>query len=121
MRAAVLVCAVAIAWFALTPHGGAGSFDVPADKIAHFVAFYVLTLLMLAAFPNSRMVVLAAAMLAFGAAIEFVQAFVGRDAQWSDLVADAVGIACALAPAVIRKLTGPFRREPVGESPGWKT
>ncbi len=38
----------------------------------------------------------AALVLASGAAVEVIQGFVGRDADWGDLLADALGIATAL-------------------------
>jgi len=76
---------------------------IPWDKAAHFLAFYVLTLLAAAAFPRRPLVLLALALSAYGAAIELVQALpmVARDSSVWDWVADTVAVAAALLPLVI--------------------
>ena len=70
------------------------------DKAEHFLAFYVLTALAVAAFPRANLFVIAAALSGFGAFIELVQglSFVGRDRDFQDWVTDTVAIAMALAP-----------------------
>jgi VanZ family protein len=70
------------------------------DKAEHFLAFYVLTGLAVAAFPRGSLFVIAAALSGFGAFIEFVQglSFVGRDRDFQDWVTDTVAIGMALAP-----------------------
>ncbi|MGH6889468.1 MAG: hypothetical protein ACREHF_09755 [Rhizomicrobium sp.] len=75
----------------------------PWDKAEHFAAFYVLTVLSVAAFPRQRLLALAAALSAFGAAIELVQALpiVNRDCDPLDWVADTVAIAAALVPMAL--------------------
>lgn len=92
---------------ALTPSDGASSL-FPWDKLAHFAAFYVVTLLALPAFPRANLLVIAAGLLGLGVAIEFLQMLPGvnRDADWKDVVADGAGIAAALAPVTAWRLRG---------------
>lgn len=73
------------------------------DKAEHFLAFYVLTGLAVAAFPRGNLLVIAAALSAFGALIEFVQglSFVGRDRDFQDWIADTIAIGMALAPMLL--------------------
>ena len=44
-------------------------------------------------------------LLAFGGMIEVLQAFVGRDAAWGDVLADACGIGALFGPIILRDLT----------------
>jgi hypothetical protein len=76
---------------------------VPWDKAEHFLAFYALTGLGVAAFPRRNLFVIAALLSAFGAFIEFVQglSIVHRDRDFWDWVADTVAIAMALAPMLL--------------------
>ena len=70
------------------------------DKAEHFLAFYVLTGLAVAAFPHGSLIIIAASLSAFGALIELVQglSFVGRDRDFQDWVTDTVAIGMAMAP-----------------------
>ncbi|MDP9091079.1 MAG: hypothetical protein M3O26_20385 [Pseudomonadota bacterium] len=72
----------------------------PWDKATHFIAFYVLTALAVAAFPKRNLLLIAALLSAFGALIEIVQGMpqVRRDRDFWDWVADTVAIASALLP-----------------------
>jgi len=76
---------------------------VPWDKAEHFIAFYGLTGLAVAAFPRYNLFVIAALMSSFGALIEFVQglAIVHRDRDFWDWVADTVAIIAALSPMIL--------------------
>lgn len=76
---------------------------VPWDKAEHFLAFYALTGLAVAAFPRRNLFVLAALLSGFGALIEFVQGldFVHRDRDFWDWLADTVAITMALAPMIL--------------------
>jgi hypothetical protein len=76
---------------------------VPWDKAEHFLAFYALTGLGVAAFPRRNLFVIAALLSAFGAFIEFVQglSIVHRDRDFWDWVADTVAIVMALAPMIL--------------------
>lgn len=63
------------------------------DKANHALAFAVLAVLGLAAYPARAARVLLG-LLAFGALIELLQSLTGyRTAEWLDLVADAAGLA----------------------------
>jgi hypothetical protein len=73
------------------------------DKAEHFLAFYVLTGLAVAAFPRAKLFVIVVALSAFGALIEFVQglSFVGRDRDFQDWLTDTIAIGVALAPMLL--------------------
>ena len=75
----------------------------PWDKAEHFIAFYALTGLAVAAFPRRNLFVLGALLSAFGALIEFVQGLdiVHRDRDFWDWVADTIAIIAALAPMLL--------------------
>jgi hypothetical protein len=75
----------------------------PWDKATHFIAFYALTGLAVAAFPKQNPFAIAALLSAFGALIEMVQGLpmVHRDKDFWDWVADTLAIACALAPMLL--------------------
>jgi hypothetical protein len=75
----------------------------PWDKATHFIAFYVLTGLAVAAFPKQNLVAIAALLSAFGALIEIVQGLpmVHRDRDFWDWVADTIAISSALAPMLL--------------------
>jgi hypothetical protein len=70
------------------------------DKAEHFLAFYVLTGLAVAAFPRGNLFIIAAALSAFGAVIELVQglSWVGRDRDLQDWMTDTIAIGMAMAP-----------------------
>jgi hypothetical protein len=76
---------------------------VPWDKAAHFIAFYGLTGLAVAAYPKRNVLVLAFWLSGFGAFIEFVQGLpiVHRDRDFWDWVADTLAIGAALAPMLL--------------------
>jgi hypothetical protein len=76
---------------------------VPWDKAEHFLAFYSLTGLAVAAFPRRDLFILAALLSGFGAFIEFVQGLdiVHRDRDFWDWVADTIAIGAALAPMIL--------------------
>lgn len=75
----------------------------PWDKATHFIAFYVLTALAVAAFPKRNLLLIAALLSAFGALIEMVQGLpqVRRDRDFWDWVADMVAITGALLPMAL--------------------
>jgi len=81
------------------------------DKAEHFIAFYVLTALAIAAFPRRRLIWIAIALSAFGAGIELVQGLriVSRQRDFWDWLADTVAIAAVLLPMALvawRKRSG---------------
>jgi len=101
----IFVAAAAFAlWRALLPDDG-GMGLIPWDKAKHFIVFYVLTALAITALPASRFWRIGLVLLAFGGMIEVLQAFVGRDAAWGDVLADACGIAALFGPIILRDLT----------------
>lgn len=76
---------------------------VPWDKAMHFIAFYGLSGLAVAAFPRRSPWLIAALLSAFGALIEVVQGLplVHRDQDFWDWVADTLAIAAALSPMLL--------------------
>jgi hypothetical protein len=82
-----------------------GASLLPWDKAQHFLAFYALMLLALGAFPRLNPLLIAAALSGFGALIEFVQglAFVHRDRDVLDWLADTLALAAVLAPLYVAR------------------
>ena len=100
---AVFFAAVAFTFYsAVTPPKNAVQL-VPWDKAEHFIAFYGLTGLAVAAFPRAGLLLIAASLSAFGALIEGVQGLpiVNRDMDFWDWVADTVAITAALSPMLL--------------------
>ncbi len=87
--------AVGILWGTLSPPGdGTGALPL-TDKQLHALAWGLLILPMALVAPR-RALRLAPACVAFGALIEVIQPHFGRGAEWADLGADALGVACGL-------------------------
>ncbi|MEX0339302.1 MAG: VanZ family protein [Arenibacterium sp.] len=86
---AVLI-AIGTLWPSSGPSGPPGH-----DKVLHAAVFAALVL-PVALWARRHLTWLVPAALAYGAFIELVQPFVGRGAEWMDLVADAIGVALAL-------------------------
>lgn len=90
-RLAFGLCMLAILVLALMPT------DVPIpstgwDKSNHLLAFFVMALLGLRAYPGRTMAVLTG-LVAYGVLIEVLQSFTpNRSADWQDIVADSVGL-----------------------------
>jgi VanZ family protein len=83
--------------------------DFPlADKLEHAATFFALTVLARFGYPDPRAADrLVPALLAYGMAIELVQALLPwRECSLLDWVADALGIACASFPPLRRRLAG---------------
>src|SRR6267378_127684 len=76
---------------------------VPWDKAEHFIAFYTLTGLGVAAFPRRRLWVIGILLSGLGALIEFAQGLsvVHRDRDFWDWVADTIAIMAALSPMLL--------------------
>ena len=84
----ILVLASLVALLTLTPVPALG--PVGADKIYHVIAFAAL------AFPLSFLqpkasVWIVGGVISYGAGIELIQPYVGRAAEWGDLLADIAG------------------------------
>lgn len=86
-------------WFALRPSAGGEPWFDGADKLQHALAFLALTAWFLALVERSRYAAVVVAMLAFGALIEVAQRLMpyGRQAEWADMGADALGVLAGLA------------------------
>ena len=86
------LCVLVVLVLALMPS------DVPIpstgwDKSNHLLAFSVMTLLGISAFPGRTMTVLAS-LLAYGVLIGALQSFTpSRSADWHDVMADGLGLA----------------------------
>ena len=66
------------------------------DKAQHALAFFVLTLLGIWAYPGRTLAVVIS-MVAFGVCIELAQWSLGwRQGEWLDLLADILGVAIAI-------------------------
>ena len=101
---AAVVCAVGM----ITPSlQGVEKNFVPADKAAHFIAFYGLTALMMAAFPKNRRLEIALSAVLIGGSIEIAQMFTHRGVSLGDLAADAVGAFAVWAPMWLQSLRSP--------------
>lgn len=89
-----------VVWGELTPHPP----EVTAllwDKAEHFIAYFGLTLMASLAWGLRRSLVwVFAAMVALGGALEILQSFVGRDAEWGDFFANDLGALTGLGVAV---------------------
>ena len=80
---------------------------VPADKAAHFIAFYGLTALMMVAFPKNRRLEITLAAVMLGGSIEVAQMVTHRGVSFSDLAADAAGAFAVWIPMWIQSLRSP--------------
>jgi VanZ family protein len=96
LRIAVFaILVVAVTWLALTPHPP-HQLSTGWDKSNHLLAFATLMLSGRLSWQR-RPSLLALALLAYGGLIELAQTQVpGRDGEWPDLLADALGLALGL-------------------------
>lgn len=103
---------IALLVLTIGPFQGAEGEVGLSDKGAHVIAFYGLTLLAFSVAPQSRRTDLALWVLALGVLIELVQGVTGRSMSLLDLLADALGVAAATAPAWVERLRHEARRNP---------
>ena len=105
-----------VAWGELTPHLP----KVAAllwDKVEHFIAYFGLALLASLGWGLRRSLVFVfAAVVGLGGALEILQSFVGRDAEWGDFFANTLGALGGLVLAVVY-LSIPRRRLVAGLAP----
>jgi VanZ family protein len=80
----------------LSPGGTIETERLIWDKAAHFIAFGLILWSFGVMFRRLLRVRAALLAIALGAAVEVVQRYIGRDASWGDLLADALGVAVAL-------------------------
>ena len=105
-----------VAWGELTPHPPRAA-ALLWDKAEHFIAYFGLSLLASLAWGSRRSLILVlAAIVALGGALEILQSFVGRDAEWGDFFANDLGALAGLGTAVVYLLI-PRRRLVVAAAP----
>jgi VanZ family protein len=105
-----------VIWGELTPHPPRLA-ALLWDKAEHFIAYFGLTLLASLAWGlRLSMVWVLAGMVALGGALEIIQSFVGRDAEWGDFFANNLGALTGLIVAVVY-LAIPRRRLVAGVRP----
>ena len=87
------VLAVVIAYLTLTPVPEAAELEFRGiDKIYHMIAFAALVFPVIATGPH-RWIWMVPLAIAFGGAIELIQPYFDREANWLDFVANGVGVA----------------------------
>jgi VanZ family protein len=72
-----------------------------SDKVVHFVGYFALAMWFAGVTRTRRYPWVAASLIALGGVLEILQGLMhnGRDAEWLDLLADALGVLAALALA----------------------
>ena len=109
--------AAVVAWGELTPTPPRLEGPFLWDKLDHFTAYFGLALLATLGWGLRRSLVwVFLGVLALGAGLECLQALVGRDAEWSDMLANGLGAAAgaglaALYLALPRRLVDSKRRD----------
>jgi VanZ family protein len=89
-----------IAWGELTPNPPSEA-NLVWDKAEHFTAYFGLALLGTLGWAHRRRPLLVAfAVLVLGGTLELLQMLVGRDAEWADMLANALGDACGTGLAL---------------------
>lgn len=91
-----LLMTLAIGLTTLMPSSSGPAPLLGLDKVAHLLAFGLLVIPITVRYPKHWPVIWMAA-LTYGGLIEIVQPYVGRGAEWADLVANGVGAAFAIA------------------------
>jgi hypothetical protein len=101
------------AFLALAPPGT--EFGVFAnsrdDKLGHFLAFFVLGPLAVAAFPRLRLVWMVILLAIAGAALEAGQGYSGREISAEDMAANLLGLAAGLFPLAAYRLRLAYNRQ----------
>lgn len=98
-RGALILGLASASYLFLAPEAPPGVGEAPqGDKLGHLLVFAGLAVLTRLAYPERPAWGAFVALVAYGAAIEIAQARVGRDAEWLDLVVDAVGALVAFVP-----------------------
>ena len=87
-----------ITYLCLRPSAGGEQWFPGADKVHHALAFFALSVLLLALFERCRYAAVCVSLLVFGGAIEVAQHLMpyGRSAEWADLAADGLGVVLGL-------------------------
>ena len=101
----------------LSPGGTLETEQLIWDKAAHFIAFGLILWSLGVLFRRLPRTWAALLAIALGAAVEVVQRYIGRDPSWSDLLADALGVATALSLWVVWRGFRPREAFLVSKSP----
>jgi VanZ family protein len=98
-----------IAWGELTPRPPQEA-ELLWDKAEHFIAYFGLALMATLFWGIRRSLALVfLAVVALGGILEILQAYVGRDAEWADMLADTLGAAGGVGLGlVLLRLLGPL-------------
>lgn len=89
-----------IAWGELAP--GADLPDINLwDKAEHFTAYFGLALMGVLGWSGRRTPLIFLAVVALGGGLEILQAFVGRDAEWSDMLTNTLGAITGMLLALL--------------------
>jgi VanZ family protein len=100
-----------VVWGELTPHPPRIE-AVSSDKLLHFLAYFGLAGIATTALGRRRLVAIVLGLIALGGALEILQSFTGRDAEWLDEAANAFGaVMGALAGLLFLRIVGQTRRE----------
>ncbi|MFN3954879.1 MAG: VanZ family protein [Pararhodobacter sp.] len=113
-----LFLAVVIAGFTLTPLPPGPAMPAGMDKIYHFLAFAVLVFPVIVT-DTGRWTWVVPVAIAYGGAIELLQPFVGRNAEWLDFGANVSGVLAGAALSEI--LHNRIRRSVLGPEPDLRT
>ncbi|MGZ3304793.1 MAG: VanZ family protein [Asticcacaulis sp.] len=117
IRICLVLLTVAVSILVFGPFGGAEEKFGLTDKEAHTLCFYTLSVMGLLAMPRMRKLDVALICLAFGALIEVIQSFVGRDGDILDWLADGFGVMLAIAPMMFEQLRSAIRRDGKNTTP----
>ncbi|MEZ5766631.1 MAG: VanZ family protein [Paracoccaceae bacterium] len=93
-----IVIAVLIAVLTLSPNPHLPRNDIHLDKLAHMAAFFGLVFPTAALWPRVTAWIGLAAVL-YGGAIEVIQPYTGRSAEFADLLADGIGVGLGIVSA----------------------
>jgi len=81
-----------VAWGELTPHPPEQVSELLGwDKAQHFIAYFGLALMAVLGWSGRRAFALFLIIVALGGMLEILQAVVGRDAEWGDMLANTLG------------------------------
>lgn len=103
--------ALLVIWGELTPHPPRLEV-VTSDKLLHFTAYFGLAGIGTTALGGRRVVLIALSLIALGGALEILQSFTGRDAEWLDEAANSAGaVLGALCGLLFLRLVGQTQRD----------
>jgi VanZ family protein len=92
-----------VAWGELTPSPPSEVSELLSwDKAQHFIAYFGLALLGVLGWSHRRAPLLIfAGVVALGGTLEILQAIVGRDAEWGDMLANTLGATAGTLAALL--------------------